>query len=480
VLPGAERGAALAITAADRAGATYAHDEVVTFLRIALDLVPHDDPRRPRLLGRLGLALTWTLKSEEAFKAAAQAADLIASSEDEAAAADYLAAASTAMRHAGYEDGAAALASQGMRYVHDRRDATWASLAIMDIMREEMRDPNRPGIQLDTPRWREFHKVLEDVPPEQQPTIFWSDVRMRFRSRDELLASTSRSPSNLAFFAGEYRQALPLWEDLAARAERQGRIAAVLLSWAQAARCHNALGNFDAARAAYRKGREAGSRLSIISEQVVQLATARDEMWLALGEGWEKNLAAVESAIRGQSFALKWHAAAYRAGTARVYAHLDMAQQASDLLRTLVPPLDLAPGWVPNYTRMACDAASAVWLLGNVDQIEVIERNIREKVVAPDFRYPMQDGRLSLARLCALQGRYGEAGDWFAKARAVLEEQGARPLRAIADLDEALMYLRRSEDGDRQQAQPLLSAATMQFRALGMTGWLRRAESLAQ
>jgi hypothetical protein len=128
--------------------------------------------------------------------------------------------------------------------------------------------------------------------------------------------------------------------------------------------------------------------------------------------------------------------------------------------------------------KMACDAASAIWPLGNVDQIEVIGRNIREKVVAPDFRYPMQDARLSLARLCALRGHYGEAADWFSKARAVLEEQGACPLRAIADLDEALMYLRRNADGDRQQAWPLLNAATTQFRALGMTGWLRRAESL--
>jgi tetratricopeptide (TPR) repeat protein len=348
----------------------------------------------------------------------------------------------------------------------------------MDIMREEAQDPNYPGIQLDTPRWRELYKVLENIPPEQYPTTFWAALWIPFRSRDELLASTSRSSSNLTFFAGEYRQTLPLWEDMATRAERQGQIVAVLLSWAQAARCHTALGNFDAARATYRKGREAGSRLSVISTQVVQLVTARDEMWLALGEGWDP--AAAESALRGQSFALKHLAAGYRAAAARVYAHLGMAQQALDLLRTLVRPLDLAPGWVPNYTRMACDAASAVWLLGQVNQIEVIERNIREKVVAPDFRYPMQDGRLSLARLCALQGRYEEAADWFAKARAVLEEQGARPLRAIADLDEALMCLRRNAEGDRQQARPLLTAAVMQFRALGMTGWLRRAESLVQ
>jgi tetratricopeptide (TPR) repeat protein len=252
---------------------------------------------------------------------------------------------------------------------------------------------------------------------------------------------------------------------------------AVLLGWAQAARCHTALGNFEAARAAYRKGRDAGSRLSIISTQVIQLVTARDDMWLALGEGWDPT--AATAALGGQSFAFKYNAAGYRAATARVYAHLGMAQEAADLLRTLVRPLELAPGWMPNFTRMACDAASAVWLLNHVEGIEIIERNLRQKVVAPDFRYPMQDGRLSLARLCALRGRYDEAADWFGKSRAVLEQQGARPLRAIADLDEAIMYVRRNEDGDRHRAAPLLSVATMQFRTLGMTGWLRRAESLA-
>src|SRR5262249_24679732 len=105
-------------------------------------------------------------------------------------------------------------------------------------------------------------------------------------------------------------------------------------------------------------------------------------------------------------------------------------------------------------------------------------RNLRGKTIAPDFRYPHVDGRLSLARLCALQGRYDEAVEWFAKARAVLDEQGARPLRAIVDYDEALMYARRGAAGDRERAVPLLETALRQFRALGMPGWIRRAEHL--
>jgi hypothetical protein len=81
-------------------------------------------------------------------------------------------------------------------------------------------------------------------------------------------------------------------------------------------------------------------------------------------------------------------------------------------------------------------------------------------------------------RLCALQGKYDEASDWFAKSRAVLKEQRAKPLRAIADFDEAWMYLRRGGPGDLDRARPLLDVAMQQFSTIGMTGWLKRAQAL--
>ena len=66
-----------------------------------------------------------------------------------------------------------------------------------------------------------------------------------------------------------------------------------------------------------------------------------------------------------------------------------------------------------------------------------------------DFREPGADARLAMAQLCALTGRPGEAHQWFDRARAVLDEQGARPLRALVDLDEAWMEIRRGPHGDR-------------------------------
>jgi hypothetical protein len=68
--------------------------------------------------------------------------------------------------------------------------------------------------------------------------------------------------------------------------------------------------------------------------------------------------------------------------------------------------------------------------------------------------------------------------EWFGKARSVLDEQGARPLRAITDYDEALMYARRNAPGDGDRAGSLLNLALPPFREIGMLGWIRRAEAL--
>jgi hypothetical protein len=89
-LPGAERGADFAIAAATHAETTGAHDDAARFLRTALDLLPEDDERRPRLLGRLGIALAWAATFDEAVEAASQAGAAIAATEGEGAAADYL------------------------------------------------------------------------------------------------------------------------------------------------------------------------------------------------------------------------------------------------------------------------------------------------------------------------------------------------------------------------------------------------------
>jgi hypothetical protein len=64
------------------------------------------------------------------------------------------------------------------------------------------------------------------------------------------------------------------------------------------------------------------------------------------------------------------------------------------------------------------------------------------KALPADFRFPMTDARLALARLCALGSRTDEARQWFDAARTGASTPRARePLRAVVDHDKALMHL---------------------------------------
>src|SRR5262245_41868264 len=88
-LPGAERGVAYCLAAADRAERAAALEEVADALAMALELLPADDAGRARLLARRGRALASTKRAGEAGAIAAEAADLLAASEGHAAAAGY-------------------------------------------------------------------------------------------------------------------------------------------------------------------------------------------------------------------------------------------------------------------------------------------------------------------------------------------------------------------------------------------------------
>jgi DNA-binding NarL/FixJ family response regulator len=201
---------------------------------------------------------------------------------------------------------------------------------------------------------------------------------------------------------------------------------------------------------------------------------------VALDDGLDTLAATLAPLITTTAPSLLWALGSIYAWGARVAARLGRDDEAIRLLGRLVPWLEDAPAWTIAFAVMACHAAEVLWLLERTDHVEVVDRALREKVVAPDFRTPMVDGRLALARLSALQGRDDEALKWLAEARRVLGEQGALSLLAIADFDEAIMYLRWGGPGAADRARPLLDNAIRQFTSLGMSGWVRRAEETAR
>jgi class 3 adenylate cyclase/tetratricopeptide (TPR) repeat protein len=472
---GTARGADYAIAAAGNAEKAYAHDELAGFLRIALELLPQNDPRRRDLLVRLGLALTWTLQSEEALKVTRDAAALTAAMDGSSAAADYFETTARAMNAAGLVEGARELAREGLGFIGDRRDVIWASLEELDRMRLEAEDPNNPGIRLDSPGQREWRSLLKRLPFQQ---LVEHGVEPPFNSREEVLQDANPSPLTLTFVAGEYVRSLPIWEEEAANAERKGRIAWAMSAWANVARCHVSLGNFPAGQAAYDRALSLSARTVGQSLHLLGLFSVKQEMLIALDSGWEE-LRDDDGAKRlayEPSGETRWAFAAICSTAAYAFARLGNSELALQFLGQVPPALEVGAPWFPIYGITACNSAYALWLLNRTDYAESLERSLREKVLTVDFRPPMRDSRLSLGRLCALQGRLDEASEWFNKARAVMDEQGARPLRAITDFDEGLMYLRRDASGDAERARPFLTAAADQFVTLGMTGWIQRAK----
>ena len=90
-LPGAERGVPWCLAAAAQAERAAAFAEVTEHLRAAVDLLGPAASERPRLLGRLGVALSGALRFDEAAAIAADAAAQLARTEGADAAAEYLA-----------------------------------------------------------------------------------------------------------------------------------------------------------------------------------------------------------------------------------------------------------------------------------------------------------------------------------------------------------------------------------------------------
>jgi len=473
-LPGAQAGVAVAIEAAELAQAAGAHEAAVAFLTTAADLAGPDDERLTTVRGRLALALAWALRFDEAVTAARAAAERMAPP----AAADYLAEVAAALGAAGSSAHAWQLAPAGLAYAGSARNEAWAALTLLDLDRREAADPDHVGLPMDQPRRRQALTVLYTSSRTVSPSVDLARyaVAAIYQRRESVPAEAAGDPTVRLYLLGDLRPSA--FEDAAAAARARGELAREVHCRASIARARAALGELEAARAAQAEARELASRIPGRgwSWERIHVVGSLDALTLATGEDWEGMLAAFDELAGVDDPVLRWARAPMRAGYARTAAHLGRAERAMAMLAPAVRALTRAPAWTLNYTRTASDTVETLWVLGRRDHLRPVETALRLKALPADFRFPMMDLRLSLARLCALDGRLDEADHWFAQARLVLDEQGARPLRAIADFDQALMRIRAGQPG---QARPALDAAAGQFRQIGMTGWLRRAEDLA-
>jgi tetratricopeptide (TPR) repeat protein len=425
-------------------------------------------------LGRLGVALIWSYAFDEGLDVATRAGEQIAAAEGPAAAAEYLAGAALTMGVTGNNPRAWALAQQGLPYAGDRRDLVWARLVVLDYQRREWGDAEHPGIALDTPERWEAARILQNSNPDP---VSIGLLEAPFADRAEARAR-SGNISVLCCFAGDFSGALPLAQAAAVESLSRGQLIRAARSFMTASQCLFSLGNL----AEGRKALEEAERLAAPGgSPVFGIRHARECLVSLIDE--DEALAGVvtefadllPTLVPGQA----WAVGPTLAILARTTARLGRVEEALGYLERLVPWLERAPAWSHHGPHIVGYAAETLWWLERLEHADLVERALQEKVIAPDFRDMEVDARLGMAWLRTLAGRYDEAQTWFAEARRVLGEQGARPLLAVTDFSEGLMYRRRGAGAaDGERAATLLEAARSQFGAIGMTGWAARAERL--
>lgn len=475
----APQGAEFALAAARRAERAGAHEKAVQALDAALAMLADDDPRRLSTLASLARALAWALQPGRAAAVAMTVADLLATREGPEAAVGFAGAMATILSASGVDEPSVAVARHALAYPSDRTSPAWAQLRIIELDHRDVCNPDNQGIVVGGAERKQAARVIAAGLAGAPARYPYSDIlAAAFDSRQEVLDYPTEYPGLLGFWAGEYTRASELLSLLAPRAEEQGEFAWAAISRNNLGRCQRAMGLFGRADDALARAKVLAERAGQPPSVMLNVLAAQDERCLCLDDGWDDLLASADD-IDTTGSDNRWAMAAFTAALARINATLGDPDGALACLEAVIGALTRASGWAINYTRMACDAASVLWLLDRKDHHATITEAVREKVVGPDFRYPMFDGRLSLARLAALDGDRDEAGRWFGAAAAVLDQQQAWPLRAVVEYDVALMLLRGGRPSDRRQGLARAKEAETRFRALGMTGWEIRAAAVA-
>ena len=174
-----------------------------------------------------------------------------------------------------------------------------------------------------------------------------------------------------------------------------------------------------------------------------------------------------------------WAALVLRLSVARAYSLAGNDAAAFAILDPAIPVIERVASWAVNAPLVFAYSVDVLWNLERTDHLAALERNVREKWLEPDIRYPENDSRWHVALLSALDGRIDEARKWFAESRRVLVEEGAEPLVVGVDYDATLMELRLGgrpamRRSSRNASRPRAPVArTPQWRA-----WLPRLDDL--
>ena len=466
---GAEAGVDWALLAADDSERAAAYAEAADHVAVALAVLPATDERRPALLARSARNVAYGGDPVRAVAAVVEAVAAARAAGDRHDALRLVDHVVTALVVRGHEQQAWELAPLGLELAGDQRTVEWAKLTLVDHRRQVAHDGNAWAHVPDAD-WDDLKRLLLPLPTHER-LIFLP----KWNNRAEILAAEGDLSSPRLYTAGDLRSTLPRAEAGLAEARQLGGPARILGWTSTLARIHIARGHIEQAAQLLDGVDSLVAAMTTPNPFVTIWLAARDELRLARDEGWETALRDLDGLGSPELVTNAYASAPIAATMARIAARTGDHAGALALLATVIDPIESLPGWYVNYPRLTVDAAEVVWHTRDITHAATIERNLREKVVEPDFRFPSFDARHALARLAATAGRVEDARSWFTAARIALAEEEAETLLAIVDFDEASVL---AEAGDSSQALLLADDASKRFRALGMPGWLRRANAL--
>jgi DNA-binding NarL/FixJ family response regulator len=488
-LPGALHGVRYALLAADQAKAAHAHAEAAAFLRIALGLAAESESRvRADILCRLAVAEAEALRLEEAARTVEDArAALAESGADASTVAAFLGEVAWALKDGGAgEELLARIVEAGLEAVGGRRDQAWARLMLILHPVERRRsgdlqygvwlgfDTAAVAVARASGEERDYARTLE---PMDWRTRVETDALL------ERVSSWTDPPSkihgltvvarSLAYRHGAIRDATRICHDLAEAAAHYGSLSGQAYALVLLAELEAALGEFPHARAR----QEAADRLVARLGSGHRLHAMRgyaDSFFRAYVDGgWQPVADLFERLAADPSTPWGWYGLNLASEATLAYVRLGARAEAQRLLPVLTPALrERGPRAIGQCTDVA-DAATAVWELEAVEWAAKYQALANDLIDAGAGDHPGRSAELTVARMATLLGRRAEAAGFFERARRTLEASGQRPLRAVVDYDEALARRRNGEP-----FAEFLDVARAEFKRLGMTFWIERADEL--
>ena len=470
----------------------------MTFLRIGRDLsLSCDYAERAEILEQLGVAEARALMHDDAARTIQEAvATLQDAGASKAEITAYIGTAAAALKDNGADrDLWRPVVEQGLAFAGDVHDMSWARLALL----RERYAPISTG-PIYAARWVSLDAEALSLARASSDEDDYARTLQPFEGRnreetDALLARARiwRRPgainraymmagADLVYNHAAFREARDHYVMMLEAAERSGSIINQAEALVRTTLVQLAMGEFEDARRTDLKAREVVSRLSPQHRLQASLwwldafaAEALGGDWAPIADYWTRYVG--DPAMRESAIVLDDAAMAalahVRAGT------VDDAMRLITALTEGLKPLD-AGVWLLNGTIGV--AGTAIWTLGQTDPAPVFLRLAEDLRTAGIGDYPCCSTDLTIARMHTLLGHYADATAAFSRARATLERNGQRPLRAMADYDEAVALVRYgrgpSSSNTPDRITGLIDAAEVAFADLGMSGWEANAQAL--